>query len=175
MPLTTLNELQLLMTGNNTPSTYTASASAELFSAYLAFTNMRTGDPRSWLAVATTNSWLQIDLGAATTLSGYGVGEGNYSASPDSSTPKSWTFRGSSDPTFSSYTTLDTQTNVAGWVGTLGNWQYFPISPATFRYYRLNITANNGGAVFTGCYLKLFAPSSGGAVRGQGILQGGQF
>lgn len=57
--------------------------------------------------------------------------------------PKSWTFQGSNDG--STWTTLDTQTNVATW--SASEARMYAISNTTaYRYYRLNVTANQGDA-----------------------------
>lgn len=56
--------------------------------------------------------------------------------------PKNWTFEGSNDG--QSWTVLDTVTNQTGWTNGMCR-VYEPKSTGTFLYYRLNITANNGG------------------------------
>jgi regulation of enolase protein 1 (concanavalin A-like superfamily) len=87
--------------------------------------------------------WIQYDLGAGggRAVLAYDVMSGGDVPGRD---PKDWQFQGSSDG--SSWTTLDTQIgqNFYG-------YRYFPkryyLSNATaWRYYRLNITANNGDA-----------------------------
>lgn len=56
--------------------------------------------------------------------------------------PKDWTFQGSNDGT--NFTTLDTQTSQS-WASAA--WKTYDITNTTaYRYYQLNISANNGGA-----------------------------
>ena len=62
--------------------------------------------------------------------------------------PKDWTFEGSADS--ASWTVLDTQTGVTDWEqATTSNyaekWKEYTFSNSTaYRYYRLNVSANNG-------------------------------
>lgn len=64
--------------------------------------------------------------------------------------PKDWTFEGSADS--ASWTVLDTQTGVTDWEqATTSNyaekWKEYTFSNSTaYRYYRLNVSANNGHA-----------------------------
>jgi hypothetical protein len=58
--------------------------------------------------------------------------------------PKSWTFEGSNDGI--TYTVLDTQTNVATW-GSIEQRTYNITNKNNYRFYRLNVTANQGDAL----------------------------
>jgi hypothetical protein len=98
--------------------------------------------------------WLQYDLGpnAAHLLKRYTVTSSNDVAPRD---PKDWQFQGSNDGT--AWTTLDTQSNQA-FSERYQLKAYDVVSPAEYRYYRLNITANNGDTAFTElCELGLLA------------------
>ncbi|MEO7099418.1 MAG: RICIN domain-containing protein, partial [Luteolibacter sp.] len=57
--------------------------------------------------------------------------------------PKNWQFQGSNDG--STWSTLDTQSNQT-FPGRYQVNTYTVASPASYRYYRLNVTANNGDA-----------------------------
>jgi hypothetical protein len=85
-----------------------------------------------------TTAWLQYDLGHTEIVERYSVISANDRVPRD---PKDWEFQGSNDG--SSWTTLDTQSDQMFpdryWL------KSYPIaSPGAYRYYRLNITANNG-------------------------------
>ena len=60
--------------------------------------------------------------------------------------PKDWQFQGSNDG--STWTPLDTQSNQT-FTERYQLKAYSVASPASYRYYRLNITANNGDGSFT--------------------------
>ena len=82
--------------------------------------------------------WLQIQFPAAKTVASYSI-TGRLATN---SWPRTWTLQGSSDG--SSWTTLDTVTNDT----TLGNGTkntYTVDSPGSYTYYRVYITATDGG------------------------------
>jgi hypothetical protein len=60
--------------------------------------------------------------------------------------PKDWQFQGSDDGL--TWTTLDTQSNQV-FAERFEQKSYTVARPASYRYYRLNITANNGDSTFT--------------------------
>ncbi len=84
--------------------------------------------------------WLRYDFGAgnAQTVKRYTVISGDV-ANRD---PKTWTFQGSNDG--STWTTLDTQSNQA-FVNRHHANTYNIGNTTAYRYYQLNVTANNGG------------------------------
>jgi hypothetical protein len=89
--------------------------------------------------------WLMDDLGSghAQVVKRYTVTSSNDRTPRD---PKDWQFQGSNDG--STWTTLDTQSNQTFTERYQQN--AYPLSSAdSYRYYRLNITANNGDATFT--------------------------
>jgi hypothetical protein len=91
------------------------------------------------------SGWLQYDLGQghAQVVERYAVTSSIDKVPRD---PKDWQFQGSNDG--SSWTTLDTQSNQT-FAERYQMKTYAVVSPASYRYYRLNITANNGDAAFT--------------------------
>ncbi|MGJ3699803.1 discoidin domain-containing protein [Variovorax sp. AFSI2.2] len=94
-----------------------------------------------WLYEGVTG-WLQYDLGHTEHVQRYSV-----TSTPDANLvgrdPKDWQLQGSNDG--SNWTTLDTQSNQKRFELKT----YAVASPASYRYYRLNITANNGDSTFT--------------------------
>jgi hypothetical protein len=94
-----------------------------------------------WLYAGLTG-WLQYDLGHAERVLRYSV-----TSTPDANLverdPKDWQLQGSNDG--SNWTTLDTQSDQKRFELKT----YAVASPGSYRYYRLNITANNGDSAFT--------------------------
>jgi len=88
--------------------------------------------------------WLQYDLGHTETVQRYSVISSNNAVARD---PKDWQLLGSNDGV--TWQTLDAQNNqVSANPYALKN---FPVArPGSYRYYRLNITANNGDTTSTG-------------------------
>jgi hypothetical protein len=87
--------------------------------------------------------WLQYDLGHTEPVLRYTVISSNDKIGRD---PKDWQFQGSNDGV--AWTTLDLQSNQA-FPNRLQLNSYTVANPASYRYYRLNITANNGDTGFT--------------------------
>jgi len=56
--------------------------------------------------------------------------------------PRDWQFQGSNDGT--NWTTVDTRTGQASWPNRYQTISFTVASPGAYRYYRLNVTANNG-------------------------------
>ena len=96
-----------------------------------------------WVSAATTG-WLRYDFGSgnAQTIKRYTLTSSYDLATRD---PKDWQFQGSNDG--STWTTLDTQSNQA-FVDRFQTNIYSIASPASYRYYQLNVTANNGSTLF---------------------------
>jgi hypothetical protein len=170
------------MTSNSAPSPYVASASVGNATAFNAFDN---NGSTSWNAGVATGI-LTIDMGSTISVNQYAItGPWNISVN---AAPQAWTFEGS--PNGSSWTVLDTRTAQSTWA--FSETKTYTLSASqSYRYYRLNVTANNGNALLLitqltisnattdhvtplakahiGTYL---ASSSAGAI-GQ-IIQGGQ-
>jgi hypothetical protein len=89
------------------------------------------------------SGWLQYDLGRTQIVQRYTV-TSSYDQVPRD--PKNWQFQGSNDG--ATWTTLDTQSNQM-FAERFELKTYTVASPASYRYYRLNITANNGDSTFT--------------------------
>ena len=86
--------------------------------------------------------WLQYDLGHTETVQRYTL----ISADVASRDPKDWQFQGSNDGV--NWTTLDTQFSQV-FANRLQQNSYTVASPGAYRYYRLNVTSNNGDATST--------------------------
>ncbi|USX23646.1 alginate lyase family protein [Oxalobacteraceae bacterium OTU3REALA1] len=95
----------------------------------------------SWFHTGTTG-WIRYDIGHTETVRRYTLISPGDLAPRD---PKDWQFQGSNDGL--AWTTLDTQTNQA-FATRLKLQSYTVANPGAYRYYRLNITANNGDATF---------------------------
>ncbi|MFS2021267.1 discoidin domain-containing protein, partial [Massilia sp. CT11-108] len=87
--------------------------------------------------------WLQYDLGHTETVQRYTVISSTDLVPRD---PKDWQFQGSNDGV--NWTTLDTQSGQA-FASRIQQKSYAIASPGAYRWYRLNITSNNGDSTFT--------------------------
>lgn len=129
------------MTAASLPSPYVVSASTEKLTnyAYKAFDGVN-GIDGVWAANSTTG-WLKKDFGSPVVLSGkYSIIGWITAYGGSTAAPKSWTLDGSNND--SDWTTLDTQTNYTSFAD--GAYSTFSFTNTTaYRYYRINITANN--------------------------------
>jgi hypothetical protein len=99
------------------------------------------GDPSSkWHCYNSPSGWIQYDFGSGNeqVIKRYTIN----SADVVDRDPTSWTFLGSQDG--STWTTLDTQSGQSFLIQQAQN-TYNIGNTTAYRYYRLNITANNGG------------------------------
>jgi hypothetical protein len=92
-----------------------------------------------WTASAATG-YLQVDLGSAAIVTYYSITSSTQSSTFD---PKNFSLQGSNDG--STFTTLDTRTAQSFATRSLTVYYNFSNTIA-YRYYKLNITTNNGGA-----------------------------
>lgn len=102
-----------------------------------------------------SSGWLQYDLGSGndkvalkyTLIDRIGV---------HANAPLDWTFLGSNNGV--DWTTLDTQTGIGGWVNEVA--KIFTFSNSTsYRYYRIDITDNNGGAYTSIAEMEIMQPT----------------
>jgi F5/8 type C domain len=138
------------MTANNAPSPYVVSASGN-YSGYYpwkAFNGTTTDNTDGWLMNSQT-AWISFNFGSTKTIKQYALKVRNASDGP-TMVPKEWTFEGSNTGAFTGeQTVLDTQMNQTTWGQT--EKRFFPINNNTaYRYYRLNISQNNGNATYIG-------------------------
>ena len=139
-----------IMTSNTAPSGVAdaSSVASANFPAYKAFNGSNIANEDRWASNGTTG-WLRYDFGASNpkVITHYAIVGMTPSATSDAENqcPKTWTFQGSNDG--SAWDTLDTQTNVAAW--TRGEKRsYVTANTTAYRYYRVNITLNQGNTSF---------------------------
>lgn len=130
------------MTSNSAPSGV-AAASSEINSSNAAWNAMDENAATKWTSNGTTTGWISYDFGASNekVVTRYAI-TGAVSGQ-ETKSPKTWTFEGSNDN--SSWTVLNTQTNVATWTA-IEYRMYDIVNTKAWRYYRLNISANEGHA-----------------------------
>jgi len=96
---------------------------------------------------AVTTGWLKYDFGSgnAKVVTYYAVTglSANALGGDLNQGPKTWTFEGSNDDI--AWTSLDSRTNVPNWANSESRTYSFSNTTA-YRYYRINISANQGGA-----------------------------
>jgi hypothetical protein len=141
------------MISNEQPYPFVASASTEYNAttnrAYTAFADTQIG--YYWASSSGAPQWLKAFNPAGITVSSYSI-RSRYDGQLNN-LPKNWTFEGSNND--SSYVAIDTQTNQTWTVaGTVKS--YTCSSPTTYKYHRLNVSANNGGTYVEVARLRLF-------------------
>ena len=135
------------MTANNSPSPYVVSASTEFaadHAAWKAFDGkvsvLDAAANNPWAATVSTG-WLKIDLGSGVTKQVQKYVLISRQASMANQAPKNWTFEGSNNG--STWDILDTQTNQENW-GDCEPRVFTFENNTPYRYYRINVSANNG-------------------------------
>jgi F5/8 type C domain len=128
------------MTANNTPNPFVISASNEYYPAYKVFNDLDnpTNNDTGWVVTSPTFAspeWLQIDLGQSKV-----VGKYTLRTHQPTQGPKNWTFKGSNDN--ATWFDLDTQVNAS--YTTNVKKEFVIASPASYRYYKIEITAMTG-------------------------------
>lgn len=139
----TLTDQVPVMTSNSAP-VGAALASTEANASNQAWQAFNNNSSDKWTANATTGT-LRYDFTSAyaKVITHYSILAINPGATDMTIAPGSWTFQGSNDG--STWTTLDTQTSVATWAA--GEKRTYKTANTTsYRYYRINITANKGHA-----------------------------
>jgi hypothetical protein len=134
------------MTSNTSPSPYNVTTSS-VYSTYQGWQSFDGVEPlvntaNGWIANGTTGT-ITLDLGVGNeqVLTRYEF----YPYYPDPTrSPKDWKIQGSNDNV--TWIDIDTQVGITGW--TAGVKKSFNITSGVkdkFRYFRVNVTANNGG------------------------------
>jgi hypothetical protein len=105
-----------------------------------------------WLS--STQCWLQYDFGTGVsqTVKRYDITSANDVPTRD---PRDWQLQGSNDG--SSWTAVDTRTAQASFPNRYQTMSFSVASPGAYRYYRFNVTANNGATSTQISELALFS------------------
>jgi hypothetical protein len=127
-----------LMTAGTTDGV-TVTDSGNLGTGYEGWRAFDNNNNTRW-GVTATSGVLSVTLAAAKIIAGYSIRARNDSYLIDS--PKDWTLEGSHDG--ANWTVLDTQAGVTSW-SMNERKEYTVSSPASYLYYRLNISSNQSG------------------------------
>ena len=144
-----VNDITPVMTANNAPSPYVASASSEYNSSYAAWKAFDHSVSTLWDAgLNVTTGWLKFDFNLGTIVRSYfmyaSTGYQNYH-------PTAWTFEGSNDN--SNWTILDSRSGISWSAEELKTFSF--INETTYRYYRINVSAS-GSTELIICELEMF-------------------
>jgi len=93
-----------------------------------------------WLAFA-SSGWVRYQLASPAKVVRYSLTSANDSPERD---PKSFTLQGSADGT--TWTDLDTRSNI-DFAGRFAKQDFTVATPASYAYYRLNVTAVHSGRI----------------------------
>jgi hypothetical protein len=119
-----------------------------------------TNDPESaWATAGQTNTtgYLRVEMPENKKLISYEIFP-SLNLNFLTSSPNTWTLQGSNNG--SSWTTLDSRSGIADWDTTKVSSKVFYISNfeanSSYKYYQINVTANNTGRYLLISELKLF-------------------
>ncbi|MCK5681674.1 hypothetical protein KAI46_12775 [bacterium] len=141
------------MTSYNSVLPLFVSASSEysaFFASYKAFQS-ELGSGKYWIALTSSGEWLQLDFGCRNIVEFYYI-SANTIPEPNRM-PKDWTFEGSNDN--STWIVLDSVTGETAW-GSGERREFACTTTGAYRYYRVNISANNGDTYIVIAYLELW-------------------
>jgi hypothetical protein len=142
------------MTGASTPAGAVAASTTFVgYNAWWAFSGTLLRNSGTWFTgpQPTPTGWISYDFGVGVTkvITHYALTPvptdatiGGTTDDPKSA-PKTWTLEGSNDN--SSWTVIDTQTNAPAWA-VAERRLYTTANTTAYRYYRINVSANQGGA-----------------------------
>jgi hypothetical protein len=145
------------MTANNVPSPFVVAASAGT-TPWQAFDRV-TGAGSGWNVSGGNNGWLSFDFSSSVIIDGYTI----YGGSTVADNPFTWQLQGSANN--STWTTLHSvvTTPIPG----SGTYSISSIGNSTaYRYYRLNVTINNGGGSLSLRELELYQPGTAALAAG---------
>lgn len=150
-------ELRQSIGGADESSVGTASASGQISNDYAASKAFDNTAGTMWNAPAATG-WLQFAFATNREVVEYTVAARNDGFLTD--TPKNWTFEYSDNGT--SWSTAHTVTNATGWsLGEVRTYSFTTVGE--HRYWRINVSANNGSAGNVAIAEMELRASSGGA------------
>lgn len=148
---TLVNQVPVMTSATAPVGTVAGSSFTTGFDPYKAFDkqiNRISGSlANAWATTGATTGTVSYDFVTGKVITHYSIVgvPTNPSANDATAGPKTWTFQGSNDN--SSWTTIDTQTNVANWA-TGEKRTYATANTTSYRYYRINVTANQGYASY---------------------------
>jgi hypothetical protein len=147
------------MTSNTTPLGQ-ASASSEYSASGAAWNAFDPNSVNGWLTANTASGWLQYRFVCEQLIVSYGIVPWSIDNFPGR-TPKDWTLQGSPDGVH--WTVLDRRVNQS-WPAAYVRRLFTVANPGVYRFYRLNVTANNGNSYLGihdfALYAEEFATSS---------------
>jgi hypothetical protein len=146
------------MTGFTTPSPNVVSSSGEYGSVYYSWNLFSHSTSGYEGLINSATGYVQLDLGSGNllTVAGYSITGVNSAHASLGANAKNWNLSGSNDGV--NWTVLDTQTNQTGWLS-LEVRSFSIAAPAAYRYYRWNITTNNG-ATYAGAQELVFSSNA---------------
>jgi hypothetical protein len=148
------------MTANNAPSPFVAYADNvgggnQPFQAF-----DRNTSTVWWGSTFVTTGWIAMDFGSAIIIDGYTIN----GSSAQANNPRNWTFEGSNNN--STWTVLQTVTLPSA-ISANGTYSVTSIGNSTaYRYYRVNVTLNGGGAPLAIAEIQLNQPGTASLVSG---------
>jgi hypothetical protein len=139
------------MTSASTPSPFVVATSTNYNSSYAGQNAFDASTTDFWLATNGGVDWVSLDTGSGSLviMGTYDVTASSTAGggTPSTRAPKNWTMQGSNDN--STWTTVDTQTNQTSWTSALTRTYTCATQTTAYRYFRFNISANNGDATYT--------------------------
>lgn len=140
------------MTSNNVPSPFviTASSFQTDYGAFRAFDGIKNDIMNGWATDGVDSGIITIDLGTTHIVNSYSLSKRNNNYAE---MPKNWTFEGSNNN--NNWDVLDTHSDVTSWFAKETKTYQFNNS-TSYRYYRLNVTANGGYGYLCICEINLY-------------------
>jgi len=138
-----------------------ASASSEYsasYAAYKVFDGSTSGGGHYWVTATGSTGTIGIDFGAGNTYTLYSYA---LACAETARMPKAWTLEGSNDG--STWTTIATEFYQAYWSVAEKRYYQTDVQTTAYRYFRLNVSANNGDALLGLGELYLYGVAGGGA------------
>jgi len=157
------------MTANNAPSPYVAAASSVISvsrDAWNAFDRVYTLATTGWSTAGVSTGWLSMDFGSgsSTIIDGYTI----YGTSTQTLNPRQWAFQGSNNNT--SWTNLHIVSGAAA-IGANAVYSVGSIGNSTgYRYYRVDMTLNGGGANLQIVELELYQSGTAALASGGSFI-----
>ncbi|MFE6075799.1 discoidin domain-containing protein [Paenibacillus sp. NPDC057886] len=139
------------MTSNTTPSPIVVSSSTQYSATFAPWKAFDGSFGTHWMTSAGVQGWVKIDLGSQKKLGRYSLSSSTDTPNlPVTANPKNWTLEGSNTGLFSGeQDVLHTVSNEQAWTPGLKRIYDFD-NQKSYRYYRINITSNQGYANFMG-------------------------